>query len=179
MPVFFYTYIHIQTVIIACIFVLIWTNITGYITWFICHVHISYFIPWNMTLYRHIWTLLYVYICTYMRLYEYIFPSISSSYVPVCLVLHVTYMHIQADMHSSGSSYLPVFACIVRNICTFSWSKPVFACMQTNICTVSGSMQPYTGTYEHIREFIFACIYLYCEKYMHIFIISACICLYS
>ncbi len=30
-------------------------------------------------------------------------------------------------------------------------------------------MQPYTGTYENIREFIFACICLYCKKYMHIF----------
>jgi hypothetical protein len=76
MPVFFYTYIHIQTVIFACIFILICTNITWYITWFICHMHISYLIQldiiiiqthMNVVICVHIH--LYVLICVYIKFY--------------------------------------------------------------------------------------------------------------
>jgi hypothetical protein len=60
--------------------------------------------------------------CAYMRLYLYVSPSISNSYVHVCLV----------------------FACDIH---------------------------AHTGIYALVWEFRFACICLYCEKYMHIFMI--------
>jgi hypothetical protein len=47
-PVFFYTYIYIQTVILVCIFASICTYITDDITSLICHMHISYCILTNM-----------------------------------------------------------------------------------------------------------------------------------
>ena len=74
MPVFFYTYIHIQTVIFACIFILICTNITWYITWFICHMHISYLIQLDMII---IQTHMNVVICVHIHLYALIWVYIK------------------------------------------------------------------------------------------------------
>ena len=59
----------------------------------------------------------YVPICAYICMYPLLLAIHMCLYV---WFLHVTYMHIQTYMHWLGSSYLPVFACIVRNICTFS-----------------------------------------------------------
>ncbi len=66
MPVYFYTYIHIQTVILVCIFTLICTYITGDITLLICHTHISYRIQTDMILIQThmndvIWVHMYLY----------------------------------------------------------------------------------------------------------------------
>ncbi len=49
-PVFFYTYIHIQTVILVGIFTSICTYVTDDIPLLICHMHISYPIQTDMIL---------------------------------------------------------------------------------------------------------------------------------
>ena len=100
-----------------------------------------------------------------MRLYLYVSPSISNSYVPVCLVF-------ACDIHAHTGIYALIwefiFACIVRNICTFSWSEPVFACIQTNICT-------FHDLYRHIQ----AHMHFSRSSYLPVFAcILVCICLY-
>jgi hypothetical protein len=68
-------------------------------------------------IYDHRHMSVYVPICAYICMYPLLLAIHMCLYV---WFLHVIYMRIQAYMHWFGSSYLPAFACIVRNICTFS-----------------------------------------------------------
>ncbi len=72
-------------------------------------------------IYDHLHMSAYVPICAYICMY-----SVPAIYM--CLYvwfLHMTYMHIKVYMHRQIYAHfhdliLPVYACIVSNICTFS-----------------------------------------------------------
>ncbi len=123
-------YSYDTTEISACIFDNIWPYMTA--------VHMAY-----ETFISHMNTILCVCMCLYQSRYVHIILLVSHMSLFVWN-MHVTYLHVQAYMQWYGSSYLPVSACIHRNICMFSFS-----------------VLTHTGIYALIWQFVFACICLY------------------
>ncbi len=80
---------------------------------------------WHTCTYRHICTDFGVQICLYLPVLWEIYAHFHdlSLYLPVFKQIYAHFHdlcnHIQAHMHFSGSSYLPVFACIFVCICLY------------------------------------------------------------